>query len=137
VLNDEVLGSCEISSPGAAFDFSTKYQGGARHHLPPRISPIRLANLETMALTAYRALGCRGAARIDFICPDVGNEVLLEVNTLPGMTPSSLLPKIAKAAGVSFEVLCEQLLEGAELENVEIQALTEVEPTSTVDRHAS
>jgi hypothetical protein len=53
------------------------------------------------------------------------------------MTPSSLLPKIAKAAGVSFEVLCEQLLEGAELENVEIQALTEVEPTSTVDRHAS
>jgi D-alanine-D-alanine ligase len=137
VLNDEVLGSCEISSPGATFDFSTKYQGGAKYHLPPRISPIRLANLETMALTAYRALGCRGAARIDFICPDVGNEVLLEVNTLPGMTPSSLLPKIAKAAGVSFEVLCEQLLEGAELENVEIQALTEVEPTSTVDRHAS
>lgn len=137
VLNDEVVGSCEISSPGATFDFSTKYQGGAKYHLPPRISPIRLANLETMALTAYRALGCRGAARIDFICPDVGNEVLLEVNTLPGMTPSSLLPKIAKAAGVSFEVLCEQLLEGAELENVEIQALTEVEPTSTVDRHAS
>lgn len=137
VLNDEVLGSCEISSPGATFDFATKYEGGARYHLPPRISPIRLANLETMALTAYRALGCRGAARIDFICPDVGNEVLLEVNTLPGMTPSSLLPKIAKAAGLSFDALCEQLLEGAELENVEIQALTEVEPTSTVDRHAS
>lgn len=148
VLNDEVLGSCEISSPGATFDFAAKYgkalggddakgQPSAKYHLPPRISPIRLANLETMALTAYRALGCRGAARIDFICPDVGNEVLLEVNTLPGMTPSSLLPKIAKAAGLSFDALCEQLLEGAELENVEIQSLAEVEPTTTVDRHAS
>jgi D-alanine-D-alanine ligase len=113
VLNDEVLGSCEISSPGAAFDFSTKYQGGARHHLPPRISPIRLANLETMALTAYRALGCRGAARIDFICPDVGNEVLLEVNTLPGMTPTSLLLKIAAGAGYDFGALCEAILDSA------------------------
>lgn len=116
ILNGEVLGSCEISSPGATFDYSTKYEGGAKYHLPPRISPVRLSNIETMAMTAYRALGCTGAARIDFICPEVGNEVILEVNTLPGMTPTSLLPKIAKAAGISFEALCEKLLDAAGLE---------------------
>lgn len=116
ILGGEVLGSCEIASPGATFDFTTKYEGGAKYHLPPRISPTRLANLEAMALTAWRALGCRGAARIDFLCPDVGNEVLLEVNTLPGMTPTSLLPKIAKAKGLSFEQLCEKVLDLASLE---------------------
>lgn len=149
VLNDEVLGSCEVSSPGAVFDFATKYgkgtgpdadgkpMGVAKYHLPPRISPTRLANLEAMALTAYRALGCRGAARIDFICPDIGNEVILEVNTLPGMTPTSLLPKIARQAGLSFEALCERLLECADLETVDVQALPEVEPVSAVTHHAS
>ena len=123
VLGGEVLGSCEISSPSATFDYATKYEGGARYHLPPRLSATRIANLEAMALTAYRALGCRGAARIDFICPDVGNEVLLEVNTLPGMTPTSLLPKIAKHAGLGFEDLCEKLLTLAERESVEVQPI--------------
>lgn len=136
ILDDEVLGSCEISSPGATFDFSTKYEGGAKYHLPPRISPTRLSNIETMALTAYRALGCSGAARIDFICPDVGNEVILEVNTLPGMTPSSLLPKIAKAAGLSFEELCDKLVESASLEQTEVQEMQHVNP-SAPERHAS
>jgi D-alanine-D-alanine ligase len=122
ILDGEVLGSCEISSPGATFDYATKYgndakgPASAKYHLPPRISPTRLSNIETMALTAYRALGCSGAARIDFICPDVGNEVILEVNTLPGMTPTSLLPKIAKQAGLSFDELCQKLLDGAGLE---------------------
>lgn len=120
ILGGQVLGSCEIAAPGATFDFATKYEGGARYHLPPRISPTRLANIEAMALTAWRALGCRGAARIDFLCPDVGNEVLLEVNTLPGMTPTSLLPKIAKAKGLTFEQLCEKVLELAVLESIDV-----------------
>jgi D-alanine-D-alanine ligase len=124
VLAGEVLGSCEISHSSATFDFDTKYQGGARYHLPPRLSPTRVANIEAMALAAYRALGCRGAARVDFIVPDVGNEVLLEVNTLPGMTPSSLLPKIAKQAGLSFEDLCEKLLATAARDLVEVQPET-------------
>ena len=89
-----------------------------------------------MALTAYRALGCRGAARIDFICPDVGNEVLLEVNTLPGMTPSSLLPKIAKHAGLSFEDLSEKLLALAEHESVKVQPAAMLAPRVTSERHA-
>lgn len=136
VLGGEVLGSCEISSPGATFDFATKYEGGARYHLPPRLSSTRIANLEAMALTAYRALGCKGAARIDFICPDVGNEVLLEVNTLPGMTPTSLLPKIAKARGLSFEDLCEKLLALAELEHVEVRPLPTLAPRVSPELHA-
>jgi D-alanine-D-alanine ligase len=136
VLGGEVLGSCEISSPGATFDFSTKYEGGARYHLPPRLSATRVANLEAMALTAYRALGCKGAARIDFICPDVGNEVLLEVNTLPGMTPTSLLPKIAKARGLSFEDLCEKLLALAELEHVEVRPMPTLAPRVGAELHA-
>ncbi len=136
ILGGEVLGSCEISSPAATFDYATKYEGGARYHLPPRLSPTRTANLEAMALTAYRALGCKGAARIDFICPDVGNEVLLEVNTLPGMTPTSLLPKIARAKGLSFEDLCEKLLTLAELENVDVRPLPQVAPCVVEERHA-
>ncbi len=136
ILGGEVLGCCEISSPAATFDYSTKYEGGARYHLPPRLSTTRTANLEAMALTAYRALGCKGAARIDFICPDVGNEVLLEVNTLPGMTPTSLLPKIAKARGLSFEDLCEKLLALAELENVDVRPMPQVAPRVMVERHA-
>jgi D-alanine-D-alanine ligase len=137
IVGGEVLGSCEISSPGATFDFATKYEGGARYHLPPRLSATRIDNLETMALTAARALGCRGAVRVDFICPEVGNEVLLEVNTLPGMTPSSLLPKIARARGLSFEDLCERLLGLAEREQVEVQPLPQVAPRVVTALHAS
>ena len=64
---------------------------------------------------AHRALGCSGASRVDLIVSPTGNEYLLEVNTLPGMTPHSLLPKIALAAGLSFDDLCEAILLGARL----------------------
>lgn len=137
VLGGEVLGACEISHGASTFDYATKYEGGARYHLPPRLSPTRVANIEAMALAAYRALGCTGAARIDFICPDVGNEVILEVNTLPGMTPTSLLPKIAKARGLSFEDLCERILALAARETVDVQPEQPVAPLVTTERHAS
>lgn len=97
VLGGDVLGSCE-------------YNGEGRTQVPPRLSRTRIENLEAMALTAYRALGCQGAARVDFICPEVGNEVLLEVNTLPELSPTSLLFQIARRAGLSFERLCERML---------------------------
>jgi D-alanine-D-alanine ligase len=119
ILDDEVLGSCEVSHDGSVFDTGTKYEGGAKYHLPPRLSATRLANIEQMALTAARSLGCRGAVRVDFIVPEVGNEVVLEVNTLPGMTRASLFPKIAKAAGLSFETLVERILEGATLDGAQ------------------
>jgi D-alanine-D-alanine ligase len=135
VLGGEVLGACEVAHANGTFDES-KRQGGARYHLPPRLNPTRLANLEAMALAAYRALGCRGAAHIDFIVPDVGNEVLLEVNTLPGMTPTSLLPKIAKQAGLSFEDLCEKLLALAALDQVDVVPEAAAPARAVEARHA-
>ena len=75
-------------------------------------------NVEAVALRAYQALGCRGYARVDFICTESGqaNDLLLEVNTLPGMTATSLLPKIARHAGLSYEDLVERILLSARLE---------------------
>ena len=120
ILGDRVLGSCEMSFASAAFDYDTKYKGGARYHLPPRLSAIRVANVEAMALSAARALGCRGYARVDFICSDADNDYVLEVNSLPGMTQTSLLPKIARAAGISFDQLCDEILSRAALDEVDV-----------------
>lgn len=113
ILGDRVLGALEVAHEGRTFDYQTKYESGtARYHLPPRLSATRIANVEAMALRAYQALGCRGYARVDFICSENGqsNDVLLEVNTLPGMTATSLLPKIAAKAGLDFPSLCERIL---------------------------
>ncbi len=119
LLGGEVLGSCEVGHGGALFDTGAKYGGAARLHQPPRLPPTRVANLEALALRAWHALGCRGAARVDFVCPEVGNEVLLEVNTLPGMTAASLFPRIAAHHGLSFEALCQRMLALATLDGAE------------------
>jgi D-alanine-D-alanine ligase len=134
VLGDDVLGALEIASPGGTFDTKTKYEGGARYFQPPRLSPTRLANVEAMALAASQALGCRGAVRVDFICSDTANDVVLEVNTQPGMTPQSLLPKIAREAGLSFEDLVEQQLELATLDGAEV--LERAPSPVEAERHA-
>src|SRR6185369_6074023 len=70
------------------------------YHLPARLSPERYRSALRLATLAHEALGCDGATRVDLIVSDKGNEIVLEVNTLPGMTPSSLLPKIAHSAGL-------------------------------------
>lgn len=137
LLDGEVLGSCEVSHDGSVFDTATKYEGGASYHLPPRLPQTRLANIEQMALTAAKALGCRGAVRVDFMVPQVGNEVVLEVNTLPGMTRASLFPKIAKAAGIDFEALVEQLLDGATLDGAMPREAPPVEVPAAPEAHAS
>ncbi len=120
LLGDAVLGTCEVATPREGFDYDAKYKGGARYFLPARLSPTRLANVEALALAAWRALGCRGHGRVDFICPDEDNDVLLEVNTLPGMTPSSLLPKIAAQKGLDFPTLVEEILARAARDEVEV-----------------
>ncbi|RKG95213.1 D-alanine--D-alanine ligase, partial [Corallococcus sp. CA047B] len=113
ILGDSVLGSCEVAFPREGFDYEAKYKGGAQYFLPPRLSDTRRVNVETLALAAYRALGCRGYGRVDVLCSDTENDVVLEVNTLPGFTPVSLLPKIAARAGLDFPELVQGVLDRA------------------------
>jgi D-alanine-D-alanine ligase len=116
VVEDRALGAVEIAPRDGFFDYANKYTRGATdYYVPPRVSPERYRGILTQALRAHLALGCRGATRVDMMVSDAGNEFVLEVNTLPGLTPTSLLPKIADAAGISFGELCEMILAGAGL----------------------
>lgn len=116
VLGDRPLGAVEIAPKGEFYDFGAKYTRGATNYfMPPRLSPERYRGVLTQAARAAAALGCRGATRVDLIVSATGNEYLLEVNTVPGMTPTSLLPKIAAAAGIEFGELCEAQLYAAAL----------------------
>ena len=148
ILDGEVLGTCEVElpRPESALDFQLKYRSAGanpdRYHLPPRLAPTRVANVERLALGAYRALGCRGHARVDLRVSDEGNETLLEVNTLPGLTSVSLLPRIARHVGVDFPVLVERILASASLDDPPAVMATPsfsarstrgVDSTSTVD----
>jgi len=116
ILGDRALGAIEIAPRGGFYDYAHKYtQGATDYYVPPRVSPQRYRGILTQAVRAHMALGCRGATRVDMIVSEAGNEFVLEVNTLPGLTPTSLVPKIADAAGISFGELCEMMLAGASL----------------------
>jgi D-alanine-D-alanine ligase len=116
VLEDRALGAVEIAPRAGFYDYTHKYTRGATDYfVPPRLSPERYRGVLSQALRAHLALGCHGATRVDMIVSDSGNEFVLEVNTVPGLTPTSLLPKIADAAGISFGELCELMLAGASL----------------------
>jgi len=101
VMGDRVLGVCEIVPVGHNFyDYDSKYApGGSKHICPAEISPNINQKIETLALTAHQAIGCRGVSRSDFRYDDrlPGEEglVWLEINTQPGMTPTSLVPDMA------------------------------------------
>ncbi|NMO20757.1 D-alanine--D-alanine ligase [Pyxidicoccus fallax] len=128
ILGDTVLGTCEIATPRESFDFDAKYKGGSRYFLPARMSATRVANVESLALAAYRALGCRGYGRVDLLCSDTENDVVLEVNTLPGFTPTSLMPKIAAQAGLDFPELVERVLALATRDEAGVTDAPAVEP---------
>jgi D-alanine-D-alanine ligase len=116
VLHDRALGAVEIAPREGFYDYQNKYTKGATDYfVPPRLSPERYRGVLAQALRAHLALGCSGATRVDMMVSDSGNEFILEVNTVPGLTPTSLLPKIADAAGISFGELCEAMLAGASL----------------------
>jgi D-alanine-D-alanine ligase len=116
VLDGKALGAVEVAPKRGFYDFQSKYTvGRTDYHLPARLSPERYRSALRLATLAHDALGCEGATRVDLIVSERGNEVVLEVNTLPGMTPTSLLPRIARGAGLSFEDLVEEVLRGARL----------------------
>jgi len=116
VLDGNALGAIEIEPKGGFYDYKSKYQKGqSEYHFPARLSPTRYQGVLNLAERAVHAVGATGATRVDLLVTADENEYVLEVNTLPGMTPTSLLPKIAEGAGYDFGDLCEAILERAAL----------------------
>jgi D-alanine-D-alanine ligase len=120
VLEDErgtrALPPTLIEPKAAAFyDFRSKYApAGSAHVCPAPFSDVLTARIQTASVLAHTVLGCRDLSRVDFVVDDVNSEVtLLEVNTLPGMTATSLYPEAAAAAGISFPSLCDALVSRA------------------------
>ncbi len=111
ILGDRALGAIEIVPKDLFYSYKAKYEpGGSEHFFPARIPPAVYARALDAGLLAHRALGCRGYSRVDFIIDKNGEPFILEVNTLPGMTATSLLPEIAQGAGISFPDLVEEIL---------------------------
>ena len=117
VLDDEALGAIEIVPAREFYDYEAKYGAGSgTRYLFPAPLPVRqYERVNQVCLAAHRVLGCSGATRSDVIVTESGDVYLLELNTLPGMTATSLLPKIAAGRGIDFPALCERLLLGASL----------------------
>lgn len=116
LLDHRVLGAIEVSPREGLYDYRAKYTPGLTDYVvPPRLPSTRLRGVMNLAERAAGALSCRGACRVDLLVTEGENEYVLEVNTLPGMTPTSLLPKIASSAGIDYEELCDAILDGARL----------------------
>ena len=111
VLGDEVLTVGEIVPKlSEIFDYQSKYQaGGAEEHFPAGLSPETTAEVKRLSMLVHKTLKLSGYSRSDFRLDPDGGLWCLEVNTLPGMTATSLLPKSAKAAGIDFGELCERI----------------------------
>ena len=98
------------------YDYEAKYLRNDTEYLCPcGLSAEKEAQIQQEALQAFKAIGCRGWGRVDFLMDDAGNHFFLEVNTSPGMTDHSLVPMAAKAAGISFEQLVVRILELADV----------------------
>ena len=118
LLNGEALGVTEIRPAKGFYDFKTKYTSGMASHVFPAPLPGMLyRKAMRLAARACAALGCEGAPRVDFRLSREQRLYVLEVNTLPGMTPLSLLPEIAAGVGIDFGGLVERILERASLKN--------------------
>ncbi|MEM1285826.1 MAG: D-alanine--D-alanine ligase [Pseudomonadota bacterium] len=119
VMGDVALGIIEIVPQGQAFyDYDSKYrEGGSKHVLPAEIPADVYSKIQSYSLAAHQSLGCRGVTRADFRFDDramgTGELICLEVNTQPGMTPTSLVPEIAEHAGHSFQELVTWMVEDA------------------------
>lgn len=115
VLDGEALPVIQVVPKGGFYDYQAKYTAGQTEYLLPAPLPEGIyAGLQQAACQACQALGCSGAARVDFMVGD-NDFTCLEVNTIPGMTATSLLPKAAAAAGLPFVELVQRILEGAAL----------------------
>jgi D-alanine-D-alanine ligase len=117
ILGDQALPILEIIPKGGFYDFSNKYPflnpqagGAAQHICPARIEPEKTKEIQELALRAFRALGLRVYSRVDVILSQTGDPFVLEINTIPGMTESSLLPEAAAAVDISYVDLCRRVI---------------------------
>ncbi len=118
ILEGRALPVVEIAPVGAWFDFEAKYtKGASEYHVPARIEPALAERCQAISLEAARLTGCLDSCRVDVMGGGEGGPRVLEVNTIPGMTDTSLLPMAAAAVGVDFEELCDRLLGLARLRN--------------------
>jgi D-alanine-D-alanine ligase len=117
VMGDRPLGVTEITTELEFYDYEAKYApGGSRHILPAQVAEAIARDCMEMSVVAHKALGCRGVSRTDFRYDDTGSKprlVLLETNTQPGMTPTSLVPEQAAYLGMSYAKLCRWMVEDA------------------------
>lgn len=114
VFGNEVFPGVEIIVPGGFYDFTAKYGvASTRYVCPAALSPKLEKALREYSLRAYQALGCRGAARVDFRIHTNGRPYILELNTIPGMTERSLLPMAAAKIGLDYDDLVERILRDA------------------------
>ncbi len=118
VLGDEALPLIEIRARGGVYDFQAKYTKGYSEYLVPApTSPEISQKVKDLARTSARVLGCtRGAVRVDFRLDMENHPYVIEINTVPGMTETSLLPQAAEAAGLDFVTLIDRILQGAGLD---------------------
>lgn len=115
VLGGEALPIIQVVPKGGLYDYHAKYTAGQTEYLlPAPLEPVLYQRIQQASVTACKVLGCRGAARVDFMVRD-REFFCLEVNTIPGMTETSLLPKAAAQAGISFGELAQRILEDAAL----------------------
>ena len=113
ILQDRPLPVIEIVPKNRFYDYDSKYGGGTQYLIPPRLPQGQITEAQEIALKVHRLLGCRNFSRVDMIAENGVRVDVLEINTVPGLTDKSLLPKAAQAAGISFEELCVKILESA------------------------
>jgi D-alanine-D-alanine ligase len=106
----------EIVPKSGFYNYQAKYtKGETEYILPARIPREKYLYAQEISLKSYHALGCSGVARVDLMTDQEGNPFVIDVNTMPGMTDTSLLPKAANYVGIAFEDLVERILLGASL----------------------
>lgn len=116
LVNGRALPCLEIAPKSGFYDYASKYTKGMTEYIvPARIDPETAMRLGAWSELIACEIECEGTARCDFIVAPEGREYFLEINTVPGMTELSLVPKAAAHLGIGFDELCEQLLEGARL----------------------
>jgi D-alanine-D-alanine ligase len=112
VLKQRALPSIRIETPKSFYDYEAKYfRDDTRYFCPSGLSPPAERHLASLALAAFEAVGAEGWGRVDFMADRTGRPLLLELNTVPGMTDHSLVPMAARAAGIDFDTLVWRVLE--------------------------